>query len=138
MGDMKKSRLAFLFIALLPLGATATEMCAPNENPYVCTVIEERNNALNELAQAEGGRRMVIAKQAAEQAWWKGYVEGIDEQAAAAKSERERLAEFWASYVAALPEGGALSAHIERICTWKGTFNEPTAQLCAWWRAGLK
>jgi hypothetical protein len=86
--------LAFLLLAL-PLSAVAAEMCAPNENPYVCTIIEERNNAMNELAQAEGGRRIALAQQAAEQAYWRDYLKGDAEQ-------REHLTEFWREYVAGL------------------------------------
>jgi len=110
------------------------EMCAPNTNPVVCSIIEERNNSLDELAKAEGGRREVVAQQEAERAYWKKYTEGEPEQAHQREADRQALAEWWKAYVSGLPDGVTLAAHIDRACGWKGTLNEPTAQLCAWWK----
>lgn len=102
----------FLTILLLAtvLGelCNAADMCHPEESPVVCAIIEQRDNMADELAVAEGNRRLEVKKRAAEE-------------------------EFWKEYVAGLPDGSALKSQVEKICAWKGQQNEPTSQLCKWW-----
>ena len=132
------------FFGLIP--AHSAEMCAPTENPVVCSIIEQLDNTSLELAKAEGGRRVAVAKSAADQAWWKGYLAGEDEQAQKSTADREQLGAWWKAYDfgatayrhATEDLGTQLAAHLQSVCGWKGTMNEPTAQLCIWWKGTLR
>lgn len=100
--------LAMLFVLFSSMQASSTEMCDPAEPPVVCAIIEQRNNAMSELAVAEGNRRAEVKKREAEAIYWKQYTNGL-------LNETE------------------LRANIEKVCAWKGMQNEPTVQLCKWW-----
>jgi hypothetical protein len=126
--------LAFMVWGAGFVSAYGAEMCAPGTDNTVCALIEELDNTDLGLAKAEGGRRDLLAKNAADQAWWKGYLQGEAEQTRQREVDHQALAEWWKAYVSGLPDGVTLAAHIDRACGWKGTLNEPTAQLCAWWK----
>jgi hypothetical protein len=101
-----------------------------------------------------------VDQQVAEQAYWKGYLKGEEEQAAKSTTDREQLADWWKAYDADVAERQAkwdaylqseteknakadaerdqfasnLALRLGPTCSWKGALNEPTAQLCAWWK----
>lgn len=90
-------------------GGDLPSPCDPRENPAVCQVKIQRNDAMDRLAVAQGD------------------LQGL-------RTIDEKKSEYWKSYVSHLPNIGALRAHLKLVCSWRGTMNAPTAQLCSWWR----
>jgi hypothetical protein len=54
--------------------------CDPREQPEVCWIKVQRNEALDELALARGRTQRVEAKAAATEEFWRKYLDGIEEQ----------------------------------------------------------
>jgi hypothetical protein len=101
--------LALFGMVLVGESSNATDMCNPNEPPTVCALVEQRNNALDELAVAEGARRTEVAK-------------------------RKDEAEFWRQYVIGLVDSEQLKGYLQKVCSWRERQqDDPTGELCRWW-----
>ena len=101
--------LFLLLLLLLPSVTRAEEMCSPGQAPAVCVIIEQRNNALSELANVEGARREEVSKSV-------------------------RVASYWHHYVAGLPDVAVMKSEMAKVCAWRGTPTQPEAHMCAWYR----
>lgn len=112
--------LYLIGLALIALGAGAYAAdwppppCDAKQSSAVCALILQRNEALDKLANFTGAL--------------------MDEtRAAAALKER---GDYWADWAAgATAHDHRLDQHLSQACAWRGVQNQPTAELCKWWRA---
>lgn len=89
-------------VVLLATAVLAAEdppfACQPAENPVVCSLKVERNNAMDELAVSDGNARRdrdaASARAVALAAYWAKWVEGDIAKA-----------DWWASYLRGLERG---------------------------------
>ena len=111
--------------------AESPQACDPKEDPIVCSLKIERNNALDELAINQGNawRERDTAAAIAQKLkdYWAGYVKGVG-----------ALNDWWRDYVAGLPNPADLDARMTPVCSWHGGLNAPTAELCKWWQGAKR
>jgi hypothetical protein len=73
--------LIFFLLASVAAFAAGPEACDPREDPTVCELKVERNNAMDELAVNAGNLRKARERQVTMTEWWASYVDGIGLQA---------------------------------------------------------
>ncbi len=83
--------------------------CDPRQDSATCVLIQERDNALNDLANSEGARRDEVVARGKERAYWQRYVAG-------------------------LPDVPKMRAKMAAACAWRGVESKPEAEMCAWYR----
>jgi hypothetical protein len=71
--------LALAAMWAMPALAEAPLACDPREQPEVCALKVQRNNALDELVLSSGKTRRLEAEAAAIADYWKQYVLGVEE-----------------------------------------------------------
>jgi hypothetical protein len=73
--------LAALLVWPVTAMAGPPEACSPKEDPVVCMLKVERNNAMDELAISQGQRRIMETQEDALAKYWKEWVDGELSQA---------------------------------------------------------
>jgi hypothetical protein len=77
----------------MPVLAEGPSACDPREDPTVCELKVERNNAMDELAVTAGALRKARERQVTMTEWWAEYAAGVS-----------ALSEWWRKYAEGIHE----------------------------------